>query len=510
MSLTRRGLLRRGGASAAGAAVAGSLGVPVRAAAKPGDDRARNALVLVLPLIRKSHVGAFPGGGSAADTPNLDALTGQSLRFDRAIPESMPALPARRALLTGVRCYPFRDWRRTAGMPPVPGFNPIWDHQPVLTETAREHGVRTVWISDNPVLRTRRFPELRAPARRAPLRLTVPGIEGDVLPSLDRASRATAAHFRAGIAALRELRGGRRRFLLGVDPFSPEDATAAPRVYVRPGEVDDEGIGPMDGRLVRLGFSSDDVDRVRERYVSHVETVDRWVGRLMDALHDRGLADETAVVALGDHGISLGEHGYLGRAAPTSHRRSYEVPLVIRHPGRERAGDDVDWYASTQDVAPTVLAFLGLRVPGKMLGEDLTALFDGVDQWDLFNRPRSITAVGSMIVVRDRRWLMVVDRQELERRLYDDDEEADDDIKRYDDVANKEPGVLTDLSATAIAVAGGNLPEFGPDGALRPGRERGDDDVDDDGIPNDFDPVDNDEKLDGVSAAELRFDGRYP
>ena len=45
-------------------------------------------------------------------------------------------------------------------------------------------------------------------------------------------------------------------------------------------------------------------------------------------------------------------------------------------------------------------------------------------------------------MVRDKRWLMVADREQMERRLYDDDEEADDDEikKRYDDVANDEPG----------------------------------------------------------------------
>ena len=111
-----------------------------------------------------------------------------------------------------------------------------------------------------------------------------------------------------------------------------------------------------------------------------------------------------------------------------------------------------------------------------------------------FDRPFSITASGSLIMVRDNRFLMVADREQIERRLYDDDEEADDDIKRYDDVANDEPGVA---DATCRwrprTVAGGTLPEFGPDGALRPPRERGDDDIDDDGIPNDFDAVDNDE-----------------
>ena len=57
-------------------------------------------------------------------------------------------------------------------------------------------------------------------------------------------------------------------------------------------------------------------------------------------------------------------------------------------------------------------------------------------------------------------------------------------------------------------MAGGTLPEFGPDGALRPPREAGDDDTDDDGIPNDMDPFDNDEPEDDVSKKDLQFDGR--
>jgi hypothetical protein len=188
------------------------------------------------------------------------------------------------------------------------------------------------------------------------------------------------------------------------------------------------------------------------------------------------------------------------------------VPYLIRQPGGERAGDRIDWYASTHDVAPTLLSFLGLTIPGKMEGEDLTALFDGVDEDDLPARDRSITAVGSCIVVRDSRWLMVADRERLVGRLYDDDEEADDDHddKRYDNVAGDAPGVLSELEAVAVAAAGGTLPEFGPEGALRPAPQRGDDDVDDDGIPNDFDPVDNDEIDDEVEPGDLKFDGRYP
>jgi arylsulfatase A-like enzyme len=215
---------------------------------------------------------------------------------------------------------------------------------------------------------------------------------------------------------------------------------------------------------------------------------------------------------LGDIGIALGEHDYAGRGTPTSHRLSYEIPYLIRHPRGEKAGDDVDWYASTHDVAPTLLSAMGLTIPGKMRGEDLTQLYDGVDQEDLPERPFSITCSGSLIMVRDKRWLMVADREQMERRLYDDDEEADDDNikKRYDDVAADAPGQLTDMSLAALTVAGGTLPEFGAQGALRPPRERGDDDIDDDGIPNEWDAVDNEHPDDDDGPAAVQWDGRDP
>ena len=511
MTLTRRGLLRRGGATAAGAALAGSAMAPRSARAQDTDEERLNVVLVVLPLVRASHVNAFEGD-SPADTPNLDDLTGDSLRFDRAIPESMPALSVRRTLATGMRGFPFRDWRRTEGMPAVPGFNPVWDHQPLMTEVMRAAGVTTLWVTDNPVFAGPRFPDVRRSpgAPKPPSGPPEAGIETELLPSIDRAAKAAARTIRTGIGALRGLRGG-QPFFLAIDAFDPFDAAQVPLVYVRPGEVEEEGIGLIDGRLVELRFGDSAVDRVRERYVEHVEGVDRRVGELMDSLEYRGLLENTVVYLLSDHGIALGEHDFLGRAAPTSHRESYEVPYLIRHPSGEMAGDDVDWYASSHDVAPTILSLMGLTIPGKMDGEDLTALFDGVDEDDLPDRENFITAVGSMIIVRDNRWLMVADRQEIERRLYDDDEEAgDDDEKRYDDVAGDEPGVLTDLSVIAVAAAGGTLPEFGPDGALRPPPQRGDDDSDDDDIPNDFDAVDNDEPDDDNEPADQRFDGRNP
>jgi hypothetical protein len=488
VKLTRRTLL-------AGTGVLAGLGWPARAAAQEEDGR--RALLVVLPLVRADYVNSFEGD-SGTDTPNIDELTGNSLRFDRVIPECMPALPVRRTLITGMRSYPFRDWKRTEGMPAVPGYNPVWDWQPVMTETMRRAGVKTVYVTDNPVFDGPRFPDVKRPGGSVEAAGTG-GIE-DEIAAIRRATKATERTFRAGIRELRGFSG-----FLGIDPFDPVDAVEAPPIYVKPGEVEDEGIGPMNGRLVELRWGGGEVDDLRSAYRDHVEAVDDWVGRLMGEV-----PDDVLVFMLGDIGIALGEHDYIGRGTPTSHRESYEIPFLIRDPDGRKSGDDVDWYASTHDVAPTILSFMGLTIPGKMWGEDLTALLDDVDEDDLYDRPFSITASGSLIVVRDKRWLMVADREEIERRMYDDDEEVEDDITRFEDIANEDPGQLTDMSLAALAVAGGTLPEFGPDGALRPPRERGDDDGDDDGIPNDFDAVDNDEPDDNDDREALEFDGRRP
>ncbi|HZB05781.1 MAG TPA: hypothetical protein VE449_04265, partial [Thermoleophilaceae bacterium] len=194
---TRRSLLRRSGATAAGAGVLGSLAAASPAAAQLGDDRARRALLVVLPLVRADHVDAFEGG-SPADTPNLNEFAEQSLRFDRAIPESMPALSTRRSLVTGMRAYPFRDWRRLEGFPSVPGFNPVWDHQPLLMEQTRGAGIETLYLTDNPVFEGERFRDVRRPGG-GPSGELGSGIDGELLASFKRQTHATRRTMRAGV-----------------------------------------------------------------------------------------------------------------------------------------------------------------------------------------------------------------------------------------------------------------------------------------------------------------------
>ena len=118
----------------------------------------------------------------------------------------------------------------------------------------------------------------------------------------------------------------------------------------------------MNDRLVELKFSGGDIDELRDAYREHVNQVDEWIGRLMDEV-----PDDVFLVMLGDTGIALGEHDYAGRGADLAPPLVRD-PLPDPPPRGEKAGDDIDWYASTHDVAPTLLSSMGLTIPGRCAG----------------------------------------------------------------------------------------------------------------------------------------------
>ena len=112
-------------------------------------------------------------------------------------------------------------------------------------------------------------------------------------------------------------------------------------------------------------------------YAAEVTLVDRWLGRLLDKLAGFGMDDNTLVVAISDHGVLLGEYGWVGKRYKEMHQPLCHVPFVIRHPARKAKGRSSPYFASTHDVGPTVLGALGFDRPDSMNGNDLSALLDG-------------------------------------------------------------------------------------------------------------------------------------
>jgi arylsulfatase A-like enzyme len=97
-----------------------------------------NVILVIVDSLRKDHVGAY--GNDWVQTPSLDALSKESLRFTRAYPDAMPTIPARRAIHTGMRTFPVKapDW----------GWRPIPAGQATLAEILKDEGYATFLVTD--------------------------------------------------------------------------------------------------------------------------------------------------------------------------------------------------------------------------------------------------------------------------------------------------------------------------------------------------------------------------
>ena len=98
-------------------------------------------------------------------------------------------------------------------------------------------------------------------------------------------------------------------------------------------------------------------------YYACLSYIDAQVGKVLDALEELGLADNTIVVFLGDHGWHLGEHGFLGKHNLMDH--ATHVPLIVRVPGMEKGKSKS--MVEFVDLYPTLCELCGIPAPKNQL-----------------------------------------------------------------------------------------------------------------------------------------------
>lgn len=112
-------------------------------------------------------------------------------------------------------------------------------------------------------------------------------------------------------------------------------------------------------------------------YWRMIDGVDRGLGRILEALERRGLADDTVVVFTSDNGYFLGERGLAGKWL--IYEESVRIPLIVYDPraGADRRGVTEDAMALNTDFAPTLLDYAGLEAPEGYDGASLAPLCRG-------------------------------------------------------------------------------------------------------------------------------------
>jgi arylsulfatase A-like enzyme len=132
----------------------------------------------------------------------------------------------------------------------------------------------------------------------------------------------------------------------------------------------------LEGRdLVRWKYQ-----RYMHDYLGCVKAVDESVGRLLKFLDDEGLADNTIVVYTADQGFYLGEHGWFDKR--WIFEESLRAPLLVRWPGVTKPGTTSPRLVSNLDFAETFLDAAGLPVPAEMQGRSLVPLLKGAPPAD--------------------------------------------------------------------------------------------------------------------------------
>ncbi|CAN5759328.1 sulfatase [soil metagenome] len=444
-----------------------------------------NVIIFVIDSLRTDHLGAY--GGNQARTPNLDAFAKESLKFTRAYPESTPTIPARRAIHTGFRSFPFRDWSpRPDYDVNLYGWRPILQEQPTLAETLRDDGYSTMLLTDTlhmfrPSYNFHRgfnvFEFIRGQERDLyqPQSQRPDGALEKCLIGGESAQRTedilkqylanTAGRqgeedwfsprvFGRGAELLEDAKE-MQPFFLVVDSYDVHEPWDPPQKYV---DLYDDAYDGPEPYIPAYGSSDYLTDRQLQRmralYAAEVTMVDTWLGRFMEKADELGLTDNTLFVLLSDHGVMLGEHGVTGKQDYATYEELINVPFFIRHPEGKGAGESSDFYASTHDVAPTILGALGVEQKQPMEGQDLTVLLDGGEPKE---RPHFTAGYDDHVWTRDDNYVMIARNDGANARLYD----MQEDPAQNKNIASANPDIVKRMyQEYVLKDAGGPLPRY--------------------------------------------------
>jgi arylsulfatase A-like enzyme len=289
-----------------------------------------NVLLVTLDTTRADHLGCY---GYAAHTPNLDALAGAGLRFGQAIAPAPLTVPSHATMLTGLDppAHGARD----------NGFR-LADQRITLAEILTAHGYATAAFISSFVL-DERFGLAQGFATYDDNCAPRGGPADSSGAIVDR--RPAAAVTDSALTWLNAASHGEKPFFAWIHYYDAHAPCLPPREYAQqfPNQ-------PYDGALAY---------------------VDAQLGRVLDLLRKNGTYPRTLIVAAGDHGEGLEEHG-----EPTHAYLIYDstmrVPLILHNPALLGAPRVIeDRVVSLADILPTVLDLLKIPAPGPLDGRDL-------------------------------------------------------------------------------------------------------------------------------------------
>lgn len=364
-----------------------------------------NLLLISIDSLRRDFLSTYlnrpRGFNYTVDTSNLDRFAKRATVFETHYAGSQFCMPTRREWLTGIKEFLWRPW------------GPIEPFDRTLPLAARENGSLTKLITDHyhyfqhgahgyfedfngfDFIRGHEYDAWKT-SPRTPDSDFRKRIKADDPHSLGFMNRAQYARnidqfdfedesdffgpkvFSRTAEWLRENQAWDEWFCY-VDSFDVHEPLHVPEPYASmytdedPQDID-LPVWPFWGDIEsgQSSLTERELEFVRAQFAGKVTMVDKWFGRILDVLDDKGLWDNTVVIVTSDHGFSLGDHGWLGKLDTPLYDTIVQTPLMIHHPGSDR--DRVSELTAAIDLYPTMMELVGAQVPENTHGQSLLPL----------------------------------------------------------------------------------------------------------------------------------------
>ncbi len=450
-----------------------------------------NIVLVILDSHRQDHVGAY--GNDWIVTPHLDAFAKEATVFTRCYPESLPTLPVRRALHTGLRCYPFTGHKDYKGdFSGAPGWGPIPEEQTTVAEHLNARGYRTAFITDcyhqfKPSKNFHRgFDQWTwVRGQESDKYLSGPVVSDETIAKhvpeslKDRKQRVweflrrylTNNAYRVNECDYYPARvfgeaarwvtdnHDAEKFFLVVDSFDPHEPWDPPAYYRKLYDPEDDCIDVIQSCYRRWEgiLTPRELKRIQANYAGECTMVDRWFGHFCEALKSVGRLQDTLVAVISDHGHNVGhDPGDKGLVSKQGHPMTHAVAdliMMIRHPRGEAAGTTSDVLCYNHDLTATLLALAGEEFEHEIAGVNIWPAASGETK-----RVRDYVTVawGGLITVIDDEWWYNDNLWNEGPLLY----RVMEDPNLEKNLAPEHPDVCKLMLQRAIDDAGGEIPQL--------------------------------------------------
>ncbi len=354
-------------------------------------------------------------GNDWIHTPNFQRLSSKCLQFENFYGGSMPCMPARRELHTGMYNFLHRSWG------PLEPFDfsvyeymskhgiythLVTDHSHYLEDGgATYHNRYSTWELYRGQEGDRWTPQDygKVPANRSALN------KSGSISVLQHYANLTRQNSEEEMSCVKTFRSGEEfiqkhknkdNWYLQIESFDPHEPFSVPdryrHMYDLPQDprFDWPAYGPIDS-----SNNTEAIGQMRREYAALLTMCDHYLGEVLDLFDAYNLWQDTILIVNTDHGFLLGEHDLLGKNFPPMYQELIHLPFLIHIPGIQPGKRSA--LCQTIDIAPTLLDYFGINCNVEMDGKSLRPVIETdqtIHDYALFG------VHGSWVGITDGKW----------------------------------------------------------------------------------------------------------